>query len=105
MSMLPEPSFEFLVATLGMQSQMHMGLLVPEPGQAPQTNLPMARHMIDLLAMLQKKTQGNLSMEESRLLENTLTELRFRYVGATEAAAKAAAAATENSPQAAEAQA
>ena len=80
---LPEPTFEFLVATLGMQAQMHMGLLVPDPSQAPEVNLPMARHMVDLLAMIQSKTKGNLSMEESRMLENSLTELRFRYVQAT----------------------
>lgn len=96
MSTLPEPTFDFLVATLGMQAQMHMGMLVPDPSQQPEVNLPMARHMIDLLAMLQKKTTGNLSMEEGRLIENTLTELRFRYVQATEAHAKAAASKTEN---------
>ena len=80
---LPEPTFEFLVATLGMQAQMHMGLLVPDPGKAPEVNLPLARHMIDLVAMIQFKTKGNLSLEESRMLENSLTELRFRYVQAT----------------------
>jgi hypothetical protein len=95
MTNLPEPTFEFLVATLGMQAQMHMGMLVPDPSQQPEVNLPMARHMIDLLAMIQKKTTGNLSMEESRMLENTLTELRFHYVQATEAHAKANAAVSE----------
>ena len=89
MTTLPEPTFEFLVATLGMQAQMHMGMLVPDPSQQPEVNLPMARHMIDLLAVIQKKTTGNLSMEESRMIENTLTELRFRYVQATEAHGKA----------------
>jgi Domain of unknown function (DUF1844) len=89
MSVLPEPTFEFLVVTLGMQAQMHMGMLVPDPSQQPEMNLPMARHMIDMLAMIQKKTAGNLNMEETRMVENTLTELRFRYVQATEAHAKA----------------
>jgi Domain of unknown function (DUF1844) len=103
MASLPEPSFEFLVATLGMQAQMHLGMLVPDPSQAPEVNLPMARHMIDLLAMMQDKTKGNLSMEEARMLENTLTELRFRYVQASEQAGKAAAAVmpeTAETPQA-----
>jgi hypothetical protein len=40
----------------------------------------LARHSIDILAMLQQKTQGNLTVEEQRLIENGLTELRFRYV-------------------------
>ena len=43
-------------------------------------NLPLAKHSIDLLGILLEKTEGNLSMEEKRLLENSVTELRFRYV-------------------------
>jgi hypothetical protein len=38
--------------------------------------------------MLKDKTQNNLSMEEQRLLENTVTELRFRYVQAMDDAKK-----------------
>lgn len=67
---LPAASFELLVMSLGVQAQMEL--------TAP--NLDMARHTIDLLAVLKDKTKGNLSLEESRRLENTLTELRFRYV-------------------------
>ena len=84
-----EPSFEFLVATLRMQSEMNLGLM-PLPGEdrpAP-PNLMMARHFIDLLAMLVEKTRGNLTLDESRMIENSLTELRFRFVMATEKAAK-----------------
>jgi hypothetical protein len=43
-------------------------------------NLPMARQTIDLLALLEKKTRGNLSGEEERLLEQVLCDLRMRYV-------------------------
>lgn len=84
-----EPSFEFLVATLRMQSEMNLGLIAM-PGQdkpAP-PNLMLARHFIDLMAMLVEKTKGNLTTEESRGLENSITELRFRFVMATENAAK-----------------
>src|SRR3954471_22495972 len=64
-----------------MQAQMQLGLLDlgEEEGQ-PEPNLQLARHSIDLLAMLGEKTKGNLTVEEQRLLENGLTELRFRYV-------------------------
>jgi hypothetical protein len=48
--------------------------------ERPKPNLPLARHAIDMLAMLQDKTRGNLSLEETRELENALTELRFRFV-------------------------
>jgi hypothetical protein len=38
--------------------------------------------------MLKEKTQGNLTLEEQRLIENSLTELRFRYVRALEESKK-----------------
>lgn len=64
-----------------MQAQVQLGLIdLGEEEGPPEANLPLARHSIDLLAMLSEKTQGNLTPEEQRLLENGLTELRFRYV-------------------------
>jgi hypothetical protein len=41
--------------------------------------------------MLQEKTKGNLELDERRLLENSLTELRFRFVQVSDEIAKAAA--------------
>ena len=76
---MPEASIELLVMSLGMQAQME--LMSPQEGSdAPPPNLDVARHTIDLLDVLKDKTKGNLNFEESRLLDNTLTELRFRYV-------------------------
>ena len=43
-------------------------------------NLPVARHAIDTLGMLQEKTKGNLAAPESNLLENLLYELRMSYL-------------------------
>jgi len=84
---LPPPSFEFLVLSLRLQAEMQLGLLgFAEKEEKP--NLRGARHTIDLLGVLQEKTRGNLSLEEQRLLENSLTELRFRYVQAVEESAK-----------------
>ena len=80
---LPPASFEFLIISLRAQSEMQLGLMHFGPEeQRPKPNLNMARHSIDLLAVLEEKTKGNLSLEEKRLLENSLTELRFRYVQA-----------------------
>ena len=81
---LPPPTFEFLVFSLKMQAEMQLGLLNfgEEKQEAP--NLPAARHAIDMLAMIAEKTRGNLEMEEQRLIENALTELRFRFVQASE---------------------
>lgn len=75
---VPEASFEMLVISLGMQAQME--LMSPQGDEGPPPNLEVARHTIDLLSILKDKTQGNLDFEESRLMDNTLTELRFRYV-------------------------
>jgi hypothetical protein len=80
---LPPPTFEFLVLSVRMQAEMQMGLLhFGEEKDRPKPDLRLASHSIDLLAMLLEKTAGNLSLEEKRLIENSLTELRFRFVEA-----------------------
>jgi hypothetical protein len=85
---IPPADFSFLVYSLTTQAQIQLGLLRMDENEPPRANLPIARHTIDLLSMLQEKTQGNLSLQEKLLLENTLTDLRFRYVQATEASKK-----------------
>ncbi|MEQ1946690.1 MAG: DUF1844 domain-containing protein [Bryobacteraceae bacterium] len=84
---LPPPTFEFLVFSLKAQAEVSLG--IPIFGVEPdQVNLPAARHAIDMLAMIGEKTKGNLTIEEQRILENSLTELRFRYIQANEEQAK-----------------
>lgn len=80
---MPPASFEFLVISLRWQAEMQLGLYEPPEGERHQ-DLEGARHTIDLLGVLQEKTKGNLTWDEQRLLENSLTELRFRYVQAVE---------------------
>lgn len=79
---LPPATFMVLMSTLATQAMATMGLL-PDPvtGQ-PSVNLPMAKHFIDLLAMLQEKTQGNLTEEEASHLRDGLHQLRMVYVSA-----------------------
>ena len=78
---VPPATFEYLVATFRFQAEIQLGLLhFGEEKDRPEPNLDLARHFIDILAMLQDKTKGNLSLEEQRALENTITELRFRFV-------------------------
>ena len=82
---VPPATFEFLVISLQAQAQMQMGLMHFGPAdRQPKHNLEIARHSIDMMGVLHEKTKGNLSLEEKRLLENSLTELRFRYVQAKE---------------------
>jgi hypothetical protein len=101
---LPPPTFEFLIFSLKMQAEMRLGMLhlgVPED-EKEEPDLRTARHTIDMLAMLADKTRGNLSMEEQRLVENSLTELRFRYVQVSESTAKQKAAAAQTGESAGE---
>jgi Domain of unknown function (DUF1844) len=78
---LPPASFDYLVFSLRAQAELNLGLLhFGEEKDRPEPDLRMAQHAIDLMAMLLDKTRGNLSLEEQRYLENSLTELRFRYV-------------------------
>jgi len=86
---LPPASFEFLAESLRLQAEMQLGLMRSGSDEEPPADLDLARHTIDLMAMLQEKTKGNLTLEEQRVLENSLTLLRFRYVQAFEAARKA----------------
>jgi hypothetical protein len=83
---IPPATFEFLVLRTMTEAQMFLGLLHfgGEKEEDAKPNLPAAQHAIDMLAMLLEKTRGNLSLDETRLLENSLTELRFRYVQVAE---------------------
>jgi len=88
---MPPASFSFIVLSLRAQTEMHLGLMHFGEEEKPEPDLQLARHSIDLMAVLLEKTKGNLSLEEHRLLENSLTELRFRFVQVSDDMANAAA--------------
>jgi hypothetical protein len=85
---LPPVSFAFLTESLRVQAEMQLGLMRTGAEEEPAADLELARHTIDLMALLQEKTKGNLTLEEQRLLENSLTLLRFRYVQVADEARK-----------------
>ena len=87
---LPPASFLFLVLSLRAQCEVQLGLVHYGQEEKAEPDLELARHTIDLMGMLLEKTKGNLSLEEHRMLENSLTELRFRYVQVSDDVAKAA---------------
>ena len=81
-SKAPSLDFNALILSLGSTALVHLGE-APDPttGQkADQPELPMAQQSIDLLAMLQEKTRGNLTTEEALFLESMLFDLRMLYV-------------------------
>jgi hypothetical protein len=80
---LPPVDFAAFVLSLGSSALMHLGE-VERPGTGQfEKNLPMAKHSIDILSMLEQKTRGNLDAAQGQLLENLLFDLRLRYVEAT----------------------
>jgi hypothetical protein len=89
---MPPASLSFIVLSLRAQAETQLGLLQFDEEEKQPPDLPLARHTIDLLSVLMDKTKGNLALEEHRLLENSLTELRFRFVQVSGEVAKAAAA-------------
>jgi len=77
---LPTASFDMLLTTLATEAMMSLGQM-SIPGQPqPEVNLPQAQYVIDLLGVLKEKTAGNLSSEETALLEDLLYQLRMMYV-------------------------
>lgn len=79
---VPPLDFNALVLSLGSSAIVHLGE-APDPttGQKrDQPEFPMAQQSIDLLAMLQEKTRGNLTDEEARFLDNMLFDLRMLFL-------------------------
>lgn len=77
---LPPANFMVLLSTLATQAMASLGF-IPDPSTGkPNVNRPMAKHFIDMLAMLQEKTKGNLDEEETNHLRDALHQLRMTYV-------------------------
>ena len=76
-------NFASFLISLGTQAFMHLGDIPNPLTQQREKDLPAAKQMIDLLGILQTKTQGNLTADEERLLQQLLLDLRLRYVRET----------------------
>jgi hypothetical protein len=97
MDHLPPMSFEQLVQSVYMTAIMQLGGATPE-GQKPQVDLMGARQSIDMLGVLAEKTKGNLTPDESRLLDSALFELRMAFLEITQVLARSAAAKAPTAP-------
>jgi len=84
---LPAPSLGELVNMTFMQAMLGLGGMQTPDGRTIAPDLEVAKHYIDLLALLGEKTKGNLTDDEKRLLDAALYELRMRYVQAVSAPA------------------
>ena len=84
---LPDIDFATFVLSLASSVLVNLGEMEnPETGEQDR-NLPIAKQTIDILAMLQSKTKGNLSDEEEKLIQGLLYDLRIKYVDAHKRAA------------------
>jgi hypothetical protein len=93
-----QTSFLAFVMSLATTAAVHFGDIEDPSVGKTERNLPAARQMIELLAMLQEKTKGNLEPEEHQVLDQVLYELRMRFVSlAQEAGGEAGAPAQSES--------
>jgi hypothetical protein len=75
-----EPTFGTLLISLSTQALMYLGEIPDLEGGAARKDLAAARNIIDLIAVLERKTAGNLDADEAALLEQILYDLRMRFV-------------------------
>lgn len=84
---LPPVDFQTFLISLGSSVLLHLGHIDGDEAAGappPPKDLVMAQHTIEVLAMLQEKTKGNLSAAEERLLGSLLYDLRLRFVEASQ---------------------
>ena len=76
----PEINFSTFIFSLNTSALLHLGE-IPDPATGKQQqDLTMAKQTIDLIAMLQEKTKGNLAPDEENLVKHILYDLRLLYV-------------------------
>lgn len=82
---LPRGDFAALISMLVTQALFSLGMVQIEgQDEKKEPDLALAKYNIDMLETLQEKTKGNLSKEEEKVLENTLSQVRMAYVKAAE---------------------
>lgn len=85
---MPPIDFNTFILSMASATLMHLGEVEGPDGRKAELNLPLARHHIDLVAMLQDKTKGNLTGEEERLLHQVVYDLRMRFIKVAERTAR-----------------
>lgn len=81
---IPQASFEILVSTYGTQALVSLGL-VPDPLTGkPAVNKPLAKHLIDMLGVIETVSRGNLTADQSGMLGGMLHQLRMAFLSVPE---------------------
>jgi len=77
---MPEVTFTAFVMSMNTSALFHLGEISDPASGEKQTDLVLAQHTIDTLAILEQKTKGNLTDDEQDLLKHVLYDLKMRYV-------------------------
>jgi len=77
---LPEINFATFVLSLHSSALVHLGVIENPATGEKNKSLGLAKQTIDILGVIEKKTQGNLDKDEENLLKNILHDLRLMYV-------------------------
>lgn len=77
---LPEINFPTFIFSLNHSVLVHLGVMEDPSTGKKVKNLPLAKQTIDILGMLEEKTQGNLTEDEEKMLKNILYDLRMIYI-------------------------
>lgn len=77
---LPPVDFSSFIVSLASSGLVALGEQPDPDARLHRANLDMARHTIDVLGVIESKTQGNLTSEEAHLLETLTYELRLKYL-------------------------
>ena len=80
---MPKIDFSSFILSLYSSGLVQMGKVEDPSTGKRSVHLDLAQHTIDMIAMLEEKTRGNLNADEQNLLKALLTELRMAFVEAT----------------------
>ena len=84
MTAAPDVTFETFILSLGTAALVSLGEIENPVSKKMERDLASAKQHIDILELLARKTAGNLSEQESQLMQHLLYEMRVKYVAATQ---------------------
>ena len=77
---MPEVTFTAFIMSMNTSALFHLGEISDPASGEKNKDMVLAQHTIDILALLEQKTEGNLNEEEQDLLKHVLYDLKMRYV-------------------------
>ena len=77
---LPQINFMTFIMSLNASAMVNLGIIEEPATQKKEKNLALGKQTIDILAMLEEKTKGNLTADETNMLKNILYDLRIIYI-------------------------